>query len=268
MTADAVSAASSHRPSASSRPPDRRAGRADGARSRARCNTRSASPATAGHRHGRGRRRRSSRAEAVPWRRAHPASPARRARGSARSCPRRRDPRDRASQARTPPSPHHRRAGPADVGENRIRHGELTSRRKGLEQLHCFHRRPCRLHSSAGTPEDLGEPAQRSALGEPVAGRSIQLQHAFDRVDGVAALVRQVALVRAALEEPGALRHREVIGEPERAGVLGGRLAMRSERRRAQGRRGGESPHRIRRPGIGALRCCSCGHPGRAARGL
>ena len=113
-----------------------------------------------------------------------------------------------------------------------VRHRELVSGRKPLEQSHGLLAGLHRLGYSTGTPENRRESAQRVPLTTPVAKPSVALDGALLRLDGLVRLVGQVALERAALEQLGPRLQRLLVREPERPRVLGGGLdgARRAKR--------------------------------------
>jgi len=102
--------------------------------------------------------------------------------------------------------------------------------RKVLEQLDGLPHVPLGFGRAAGTPEDHRQPAKRVAFPEPVAQLPVHLQRVLDRLDRLVGLIRQVALVRAPLQELRLGLDAEPVRESKRSRVLGGGFPMRAER--------------------------------------
>ena len=85
----------------------------------------------------------------------------------------------------------------------------------------------------------------RVALAQAVAAGVVLGERLAARVDRVLHRRGQVALVRAPLEQRGALLARQAVREAQRAGELCRRLAVRAERRRALAGRRREPQHRV-----------------------
>ena len=115
---------------------------------------------------------------------------------------------------------------------------ELTTRRQRLEERNCFLSGPLRLRRSAGTPQDVGQPAERLSLLLPLTERAPKPQLLLSGFDRLVYVVGQVALDRPQMEQIRAPRRREICSEPECARILRGGLAVGTERRGAGGRGG------------------------------
>src|SRR6266511_1238981 len=85
---------------------------------------------------------------------------------------------------------------------------------------------------------------ERLALFERVAHRPAALECLLEGRDSLVVLIGDVTLSGATLEQLRALSRREPIGESKRPRILRGRLAVRTERRRAGGRCRCEANHR------------------------
>ena len=85
----------------------------------------------------------------------------------------------------------------------------------------------------------------RTALSEPVAERSPAFERLLLGFDRRVELVGHPAFIHAALKQPGSSLRRQPICEPERPGVLGGRLAMRAPASRLLSRLRRPPQHRL-----------------------
>jgi hypothetical protein len=120
------------------------------------------------------------------------------------------------------PGPRH------DEREVGIGQGKLASRRQLLEELDRLPRRQPRLLASPRAPEDARKLRERLAFSDAIAQLAIAGRGSSKSIDPLARLVCEVALVRPALQELGAVRWRKLLGVAERACVVLGRLSMRS----------------------------------------
>src|SRR5262249_6489866 len=120
---------------------------------------------------------------------------------------------------------------------------ELAAGWQLLEDRHGLRPRDCRLLRAPGAPENLRQPAQRVALTETVADSAMTLARFLDRLDGGVALIRHVALARAALEQVCPLLGRQGVAETKRAPVLRRGFAVSSHGGGALCRGRGELEH-------------------------
>ena len=128
----------------------------------------------------------------------------------------------------------------AEVG---VGERELAARRRDAEPPDRLVAHLGRLLRAAQEAVQARQGAQAVALEERVAEGAAQGEGALLRGDRRVELAGQEALVGAALEQPGLLGGREVVGKAQSARVLGGGLAMGAERRRALGGRRREAQH-------------------------
>jgi hypothetical protein len=138
--------------------------------------------------------------------------------------------------------PHGARAVPREVG---VGPRELAARRQGREQLDGIPGAALRLHGSSGTPQEVGEPAQRFAFLELVAEGTAMLERLLERRDPLVVLIGQVAAAGLPLEQLGELPSRKPLAETQGAGVLRSCLAVGAERRGALRRSGGVAKDRL-----------------------
>jgi hypothetical protein len=133
----------------------------------------------------------------------------------------------------------------AQLREVAVGHRELASRRQRLEQLDREARLALGVRVVAGEPSQSREPAVRFALAQPVTEPAVLLERSPSGVDRVVDLVREVALVRAPLQELGPALGRELAGEAQRAREVRRGFTVRAERRRTLARRGRVAQHRV-----------------------
>jgi len=133
----------------------------------------------------------------------------------------------------------------AELCNLRVGHGERTARRLLLEQRHTFPDGHACLDGTPGPPEDSREPAQRVARLLCCTESAVTVQRLLPRLDRLFELPSEEALVRTVLEQFQTRLRRYVAGERDRTGILGGSLAVRSERRGTGPRCGSEAHHRI-----------------------
>ena len=115
-------------------------------------------------------------------------------------------------------------------GELAVCPRELTPWREALEERYRLSGRLARLGHPADEKEQTRKRPERVSLLVGVPKPPVPVERLLPRLDRLVELPGHVALVRAATEKLGAHRRWLAVGEPERARVLGGGLAMGAER--------------------------------------
>ena len=114
-----------------------------------------------------------------------------------------------------------------------VGHGQFATGRRLLELIDRGAGGKKRFVDAARVTQQAGERAQRVGLGHRIACELAKLKGSLLRLERTVEFARQVVLVGQSLEEVGAGAVRKPVPEAECAGVLGGRLAVGPERRRA-----------------------------------
>ena len=128
----------------------------------------------------------------------------------------------------------------AAVGE---RHRQLPAGRELLELHDRLGGEALGLGVAALEPVEAGQPATGVALRDAVAELAVAQERLLARLDRIVDLVGQVALVRAALEQDGAVGDRQLARPAQGARVLGRGLAVGAEQRGALSGGGGVAEH-------------------------
>ena len=136
---------------------------------------------------------------------------------------------------------------------------ELTPRRLVLEQYHGLARAGVGLDGATRTPEELRQEAECVAFIQAIAECTSALERFLQCCDPVVVLIRDIARFGLRLEELRSRAERQPGGDAKRARILGGRLAVGTQRSRTCSGLG-----RVAKDGLtvaGSL-CVMCQHCG------
>ena len=103
-------------------------------------------------------------------------------------------------------------------------HPELMSRWKLFEHGHGLKPRVHRLFTASDIAKQAGKGAERVGFLEAVTSLAVAVERPLLGLERIVHVTDQVAGVRPALEQLGLLLRAKVIGEAQRASILGGGL--------------------------------------------
>ena len=129
--------------------------------------------------------------------------------------------------------------------QHRTRGHERAAGRTALQQRHRTLGRLERLGDAARAPKHVCERGQRACLAQVVAELAMTDEGALERLDRARGVVDEKALARLPLQQIGSRCGRLARGEPQRSGVLGGRLAVGAMLGRVRRGRRSEAQHRV-----------------------
>src|SRR5215208_980617 len=134
----------------------------------------------------------------------------------------------------------------AQVREHSVGPGQFAAGLAALQRSDRLTDRRLRLVSAAQNPQRPRRGTQRMALAETVPRRTVALDGAATKVDGIGHPADDAVFVGRAVEKLRSLLNRQVLRIAESKRVLGRGFAMRADRGRPLGGRGSEPLHRLR----------------------